>query len=319
MSTSNEVVVVTGASSGIGEAIAAALAVDGTTVACLSRRGTVPTVEDVAADRLIPIACDVSEEAERVAAIDQVLALGLPVTGLVNAAGFQLQTASAELSLDELHLIMETNLVGSFRMCQLLYEPLRAAERTGLIVNIGSFYGKLGVPNFLAYSASKAAISAMTRTLAVEWARQGIAVLDVAPGYVETGLNADFLEVDQRDRRKIERRCRQRIQDEAVQLDHRTRGATSKKCRSLRLQEDTRTERPNARNPRQQLEHRDETLRQQLFPVPDPRRRERTGRSAHRPRHEDGRRNRIGGRGERIRRGRVGTRRVDHLRLSGRR
>jgi len=195
VSTQPEVVVVTGASSGIGSATAGALAANGFTVACLSRRGTVPDVDAEFVDRLIPIICDVSDEEQRVNAVRQAAEIGAPLAGLVNAAGFQLQTASADLSLEELHQILDTNLVGAFRMCQLLYEPLRSNERGSLIVNIGSFYGKLGVPNFLAYSASKAALAAVTRTLGVEWATHGIAVLDVAPGYVETGLNADFLEV----------------------------------------------------------------------------------------------------------------------------
>ena len=195
MSAPNEAVVVTGASSGIGAAIAAALAEEGMLVACLSRRGSVPEVEPSIADRLVSIECDVSEEADRLAACERVLALGLPLAGLVNSAGFQVQTPSADLPLEELQRILDTNLVGSFRMSQLLFEPLKANERATLIVNIGSFYGKLGVPNFLAYSASKAALAAVTRTLGVEWAPHGIAVLDVAPGYIETGLNADFLDV----------------------------------------------------------------------------------------------------------------------------
>jgi NAD(P)-dependent dehydrogenase (short-subunit alcohol dehydrogenase family) len=183
-------IAVTGASSGIGEACAAALAQSGYTVACISRRGTVPNVAQSKGE-LVGVSCDVSDEDQRTRAIAEVLRLGTRVVGLVNAAGFQRQTASADLPLDEFREILETNLVGALRMCQLLYEPLRDAG--GLIVNVGSFYGKLGVPNFLAYSASKAALAAMTRTLGVEWARDGISVLDIAPGYVETGLNADFL------------------------------------------------------------------------------------------------------------------------------
>lgn len=196
MTTPTEVVVVTGASSGIGAATAAALAADGFLVACLSRRGSVPDVDSKLAACLVPVPCDVSDEAARVHAVAQVHEMALPVAGLVNGAGFQVQTPSAQLGLDEFQAILDTNLLGSFRMCQLLHDSLRTNERTGVIVNIGSFYGKLGVPNFLAYSASKAALAAMTRTLGVEWAREGIAVVDIAPGYVETGLNADFLEIE---------------------------------------------------------------------------------------------------------------------------
>jgi NAD(P)-dependent dehydrogenase (short-subunit alcohol dehydrogenase family) len=195
MAEPNRAIVVTGASSGIGEAIAGALAVDGFVVACLSRRGTVPLIADsTTAARLVGIECDVSDEGSRVAAIRQVEKLDCSIDGLVNAAGYQLQTPSAEVAMEEIRQILETNLIGSIRLCQLLFDAFRSNASGGLIVNIGSFYGKLGVPNFLAYSASKAALEAVTRTLAVEWARQGICVLNVAPGYVETGLNADFLE-----------------------------------------------------------------------------------------------------------------------------
>lgn len=194
MAGSTGAIVVTGASSGIGEAIAGALATDGFMVACLSRRGTTPLVDDpAAAARLVGIKCDVSDEDARIAAVARVEELGSAVDGLVNAAGYQVQSPSASVALDEIREILETNLLGSIRFSQLLFESMRSNPGGGLIVNIGSFYAKLGVPNFLAYSASKAAMEAVTRTLGVEWARHGISVLNVAPGYVETGLNADFL------------------------------------------------------------------------------------------------------------------------------
>ncbi len=72
------------------------------------------------------------------------------------------------------------------------YPHLKAAGG-GTIVNIGSFFDRLGVPGSLAYCAAKAAVAAMTRVLAVEWAPDRIRVLNVAPGYIETDLNRDFL------------------------------------------------------------------------------------------------------------------------------
>lgn len=65
-----------------------------------------------------------------------------------------------------------------------------------MIINIGSFFDKLGVSRNVAYCASKAAVGAITRCLAVEWARDNISVLDIAPGYIETDLNRDFLASD---------------------------------------------------------------------------------------------------------------------------
>ena len=66
--------------------------------------------------------------------------------------------------------------------------PHLLAQGGGLIVNMGSFFDKIGAKEQLAYCASKAAIGAMTRVLAVEWARDGISVVNVAPGYIETEL-----------------------------------------------------------------------------------------------------------------------------------
>ena len=76
--------------------------------------------------------------------------------------------------------------------CREAYPYLRKSGE-GLIVNIGSFFDRLAVSENLAYCASKAAVGAMTRCFASEWAKDGIRVLDVAPGYIETDLNRDFL------------------------------------------------------------------------------------------------------------------------------
>jgi NAD(P)-dependent dehydrogenase (short-subunit alcohol dehydrogenase family) len=87
---------------------------------------------------------------------------------------------------------MRLNTTAVFVACREVYPHLKAAEE-GLIVNIGSFFDKMGVPDNVAYCASKAAVGAITRSLAAEWAKDGIRVLDVAPGYIETDLNRDYL------------------------------------------------------------------------------------------------------------------------------
>ena len=110
---------------------------------------------------------------------------------------------SAELPMDGLRAVLETNLVSAVRLAQLARPHL--ADHGGFVAFIGSFYADLGVPGSLAYSASKAALASVTRTLAVEWAAAGIAVVNFAPGYVETELNADYL-ADPDNRARIERR-----------------------------------------------------------------------------------------------------------------
>jgi NAD(P)-dependent dehydrogenase (short-subunit alcohol dehydrogenase family) len=192
-------VLVTGASSGIGRAVAADLAGRGFLVGGLSRRGTVPG--DAA--KVTGFAVDVTQEGAVRAAVDE-FAAGAVLAGVVNAAGFHRGGASSGLPAQELRDVFETNCVAAHIVCCSAYPHLVAAGG-GLIVNIGSFYDQLGVPQSLAYSASKAALASLTRTLAVEWAPDGIQVLNVAPGYVHTGLNDEFMS-DPASRARIERR-----------------------------------------------------------------------------------------------------------------
>jgi NAD(P)-dependent dehydrogenase (short-subunit alcohol dehydrogenase family) len=84
------------------------------------------------------------------------------------------------------------NATGLFVACREAYPHLKA-RGGGTIVNLGSFFDRMGVPRNLAYTASKAAVGAITRCLAVEWAKDGITVINVAPGYIETDLNREFL------------------------------------------------------------------------------------------------------------------------------
>jgi NAD(P)-dependent dehydrogenase (short-subunit alcohol dehydrogenase family) len=192
-------VLVTGTSSGIGAAIAQALACRGFTVGCMSRRGTVP---DGGAN-LVSLPTDVRDAAATAAAVQALAAEAGPLVGLVNAAGVHMTSVSAEATLEELRPVMETNFYAAFTLAQQVY-PHLVSSGGGLVVNIGSFYENLGVSGNLAYSASKAAMGAMTRCLAVEWAPDRVRMLDVAPGYVRTGLNEEYMSDPDR-RARIER------------------------------------------------------------------------------------------------------------------
>jgi len=189
-------IVVTGASRGIGAAIAARLAQAGSSVACLSRSGDLPStlgmLNDDAAGRLMALACDVTRPGAMLAALDDIQARGLQIAGLVNNAGIHLQEPSATASLQHYEAVMTANATSVLLGCQAVY-PYLAARGNGLIVNIGSFFDKLGVKHNLAYCASKAAVGAISRCLAVEWAGAGIGVVNVAPGYIETDLNHQAL------------------------------------------------------------------------------------------------------------------------------
>jgi NAD(P)-dependent dehydrogenase (short-subunit alcohol dehydrogenase family) len=98
-----------------------------------------------------------------------------------------------DLPMDDFRKLMDINAVALLRACQIVH-PVLKENGGGTIVNIGSFYDKLGVKRNVAYCASKAAVGAITRCLAVEWARDGIQVVDVAPGYIATDLNREAME-----------------------------------------------------------------------------------------------------------------------------
>jgi NAD(P)-dependent dehydrogenase (short-subunit alcohol dehydrogenase family) len=192
------VIAVTGTSRGIGARIAIALGRRGFRVGCLSRGGKGP--EDVAvpadvAPRLVAHRCDVNDEDAVRQALAVLAAEPGGLRGLVNNAGIYFKTPSASMTTAELEQVMQTNAVSVFQVSREAY-PHLAAGGGGLIVNIGSLFDKQGVSRHLAYCASKAAVAAMTRCLAVEWASKGIIVMNVAPGYVETDFNREFLARD---------------------------------------------------------------------------------------------------------------------------
>lgn len=189
-------IIVTGASRGIGAAIALSLAEQGYTVACLSRKGELPSVPGAASaslGRCVAFAADVTHSGSLRDTFEAVAKLGLPIVGLVNNAGIHLEGPSDTFAQSDYDTVFATNATSVFVSCQHIYPHLVAAGG-GLIVNIGSFFDKLGVKRNLAYCASKAAVGAITRCLAVEWAGKGIRVMDVAPGYITTDLNRSVME-----------------------------------------------------------------------------------------------------------------------------
>lgn len=189
MSATKKVIAVTGASRGIGAAIAFELARRGFTVGCLTRKGNGPEAPEAAEFTrcFVNVACDVTDEASIRAAFADLTGKTGGLSGLVNNAGIHLDGASHELPTAIYEKVMATNATATFTVCREAYRHL--VKSGGTIVNIGSFFDKIGVKRNVAYCASKAAVGAITRCLAVEWANQGIRVLDIAPGYIVTDLN----------------------------------------------------------------------------------------------------------------------------------
>ena len=188
-------IAVTGASRGIGAAIALELARRGFRVGCLSRKGgglESPPAPPELASRFVNLACDVTDETSARRALAAFAESAGGLHGVVNNAGIHLDGPSDRLETHVFETVMKTNATAVFTTSREAY-PYLVKSGGGIIVNIGSFYDKIGVKRNAAYCAAKAAVGAITRCLAVEWAAKGISVVDVAPGYIETDLNREAL------------------------------------------------------------------------------------------------------------------------------
>jgi len=193
--SASRVIAVTGASRGIGAAIALELAKRGFIVGCLSRKGA--GIENMVippelASSFVNVSCDVTDEAATARALTALVERTGALNGLVNNAGIHLDGPSDRLATSVFETVMKTNATAVYTTCREAF-PHLVRSGGGIIVNIGSFFDKIGVRRNVAYCAAKAAVGAITRCLAVEWASKGISVVDVAPGYIETDLNREAL------------------------------------------------------------------------------------------------------------------------------
>ena len=195
MELAGKVVVITGASMGIGEAIAKEFAGLGASIVLLSRDGTRAEAARSRiglTDRTVALACDVRHRED----IDRVLALTLHhfkrVDVWVNNAGRGLMDSVAQVDMHGCHDMFETNFFGAVSAMQAVI-PVMRQQGGGTIINISSVAGHIPLPFHAAYSATKFALNAMGKAARVELKKDNIHVLTVCPGYVQTafGENAE--------------------------------------------------------------------------------------------------------------------------------
>jgi NAD(P)-dependent dehydrogenase (short-subunit alcohol dehydrogenase family) len=188
---------VTGASGGLGRHFALVLARAGAKVALAARRGD--ALEKVAAEiasfdgRAFPVIMDVTDPASIEAGVRAAETELGPITILVNNSGIALTGPVLGQSEEDWDRVLETNLNGARRVSRAVAEHMIRLGHAGAIVNIASILGFRVRAQVSAYAASKAALIQLTRSMAVELARHSIRVNALAPGYIVTDLNRDFL------------------------------------------------------------------------------------------------------------------------------
>lgn len=189
----NKVVIITGAGSGIGRAIALAFAEEGATVAVWeqSRKAAHETVDAITGSGKEAIACevDVSKGEEVTRCLQKVISRWARVDVLINNAGICKVGPIESISEAEWDRVMEVNLKSVF-LCSKAVMPTMKEQRSGCIINIGSLAGKVGgIAVGAHYAASKAAVMCFTKSLAKELAPFGVRVNAIAPGVIETDMS----------------------------------------------------------------------------------------------------------------------------------
>ena len=191
------VAIVTGSAGGIGSAVLEALLTEDPSARAAAvdlRPGHAePLRSAFGSRRILEVVCDVADPQSVRRAGEQIESWGPPVRSLVNCAGIQLAGPSVDFRPEDWQKVLDINLSGTFFWCQEAGRQMIAGGG-GAIVNFSSVAEFFGWPLRAPYAATKAAISALTRTLATEWAHHGVRVNAVAPGFIDTALARSAIE-----------------------------------------------------------------------------------------------------------------------------
>lgn len=202
------VAVVIGGTSGIGRAIAHGLAESGADVVCTSRRqdqvDAAATEIEAMGRRTLRIASDVSDKDSLETLLGECVTAFGKVDILVNSAGRTKREPTLDLDEETWNSILETNLTGTLRACQVFGRHM-LEKGYGRIINIASLSTFVSLFEVAAYSASKAAVASLTKSLAIEWAKNGVNVNAIAPGVFRTALNQKLLDESDRGREFLTR------------------------------------------------------------------------------------------------------------------
>jgi len=205
----NRAAIVTGGGRGIGKAIALAYAREGAAVAVVARSEveTAQTVAEIEAlgGRALAVLADVCAPEDVDHMVQTVLATFGKIDILFNAAGQRAVAPSEELSFEDWQRVVDVNLTGSFVCSQRVLAPMKAAGY-GKIIMMGSMQAHSGAPFRAAYVASKTGLVGLTRALGVEWAKHGINVNILSPGYFETDIIKHQISIGQLNLEAIQQR-----------------------------------------------------------------------------------------------------------------
>jgi len=198
-----KVAVVIGGTSGIGRAIALGFAQAGADVIPTSRRAEQVAVTageiEALGRRSLRATSDVADRASLEHVLSEAIGSFGKVDILVNSAGRTKRAPTIDFAEDEWDAIIDTNLTGTLRACQVFGRHMLERE-SGSIINIASLSTFVALKEVAAYSASKAAVGSLTKSLAVEWSSRGVRVNAIAPGVFRTALNQKLLDETERGR-----------------------------------------------------------------------------------------------------------------------